>query len=50
MVGGAASSALSEKLLDPGGVVLLYGTTPPRTGTISVSPAITRETTEFERT
>jgi len=33
MVGGAASSALSEKLLDPGGVVLLYGTTPPRTGT-----------------
>lgn len=29
----AAEVPLKEKLLDPGGVVLLYGTTPPRSGT-----------------
>ncbi len=33
MVGRAASSALTDKLLDPSGVVFLYGTTPPRVGT-----------------
>ncbi|MDP9280496.1 MAG: hypothetical protein M3P38_00170 [Chloroflexota bacterium] len=33
MSAAAADFALKEKLLDPGSVVLLYGTTPPRSGT-----------------